>query len=47
MRKLKVEDSRHWEVSERAFAERKAKRRVCGRRRAHFVEKGADVYAKA
>jgi len=47
MPKPEVEDSSRWEASEKAFAKRKAEGRVCGRRRAHFVEIGAEVYAKA
>ena len=47
MLRLKVEDSSRWEASEKAFVQRKAEDPACGRRRAHFVDKGAQVYAKA
>ena len=46
-RSQKSKDSSRWEASEKAFAPRKAEGQGCRSSRCQFVEKGAEVYAKA
>lgn len=47
MPKLELEGMSRREASEKVFAKCKVAGRVCGGRRAHFVEKGSELYAKA
>jgi len=46
-RTQKAKDSSRWEASKKAFAPRKAEGQGCRSSRCQFVEKGAEVYAKA
>ena len=46
-RSQKPKDSSRREASEKAFAQRKAEGQDCGSSRSQFVEKGAEVCAKA